>query len=182
MDNSFPNNFFLNYINICYNGYKMYHITLIVTCTKITADHDGYCSGEENVESESTVRRHLKIICSHKEYIYLCWLKRYKKLNHLMMYGLYYKTTNHIDGNHSYYCDASSKHRLKHQKLIKMIHVKDIRLSWDTKKHKFATSCPGLTWVNDLDIKYDYLFQLYVLCKVFNVPMDILHYHLFTLF
>lgn len=160
----------------------MYHITLIINCTKITADHDGYCSGDENVETETTVRRHIKIICSHKEFIYLFWLKMSKKLNNLIMYGLHYKISKTIQGNGSYYCEPSPKYKLKHQKLFKMTDVKDVKLSWDTKKHKFGTACPGLTWVNDLDIKYDYLFNLYLLCILYKIPMDILLYHLYPLF
>lgn len=92
------------------------YLTFIIKCEKITADHDGYCSGAENEETTEIVKKHIKVICSHKEFIYSIWAKQY---NYLDKCGIYYHHSKDIDHWGSRYCDLSEKHKMGHQKLYK---------------------------------------------------------------
>lgn len=89
------------------------------------------------------------------------WLKMAKQLNNLHHNG--FKYTN-------YYTMGGWKYE-----------ITNIKISNNKKKHKLCTKYPDLTWPKYLDSKYDRLFNLYLMCKIYAVPMDILQYHLYPL-
>lgn len=56
------------------------------------------------------------------------------------------------------------------------IKVKDVKISKNHKKHRPCTNYQGLTWPYKINyFYYDNLFNLYLLCKIYQCPQDIVH-------
>ena len=102
-------------------------LKLLLYCDKVTSDHNGYCSGDENEDTESKTIVPIYISVDDETCKSLIIMNKLNRLQDLSSLGFDCKININLCGNYSYYCDPSKTGK-KHKISIKSLMVLDCQV------------------------------------------------------